>query len=279
MADRALAGPPPELSLPERLVYLAGLYCWYLRIYARTLVEYRADTLISLATSLLQQASWFLFLGVLVNRVPTLAGWGHAELLFIFGFATTARALSTTFLNAPFGITGTVRSGELDVLLVRPVGPLFQMIGLSQQPNALGIGLTGIPIMLYAASDLGLHWTVSSALYLAVALVCGATIRYAVLMVVALLTFWWEMRSLLYPMMWLYDFVRFPLDVFSWPVRALLTYVIPFGVAGFYPAAYLLRPDEYGWALWGVPLTTVGLVALIQVLWSVALRHYESTGS
>jgi ABC-2 type transport system permease protein len=87
------------------------------------------------------------------------------------------------------------------------------------------------------------------------------------------------MRSLLYPMMWLYDFVRFPLDVFSWPVRALLTYVIPFGVAGFYPAAYLLRPDEYRWALWGVPLTTVGLVALIRVLWSVALRHYESTGS
>jgi ABC-2 type transport system permease protein len=280
VADQLLSlARPADDSLPTRWLHLAGLYLWYLRIYARTLLEYRVDTLISLATSLLQQASWFLFLSVLVNRVPTLAGWAHAELLFIFGFATTARAISTTFLNAPFGMTGTVRSGELDVLMVRPVGPLFQIIGLSQQPNALGIGLTGIPIMLYAAAELGLAWTAGTVAYLALALICGAVIRYAVLMVVALLTFWWEMRSLLYPMMWLYDFVRFPIDVFSWPVRVLLTYVIPFSVAGFFPAAFLLRPHDYGWALWGVPATTLGLVLLVQVLWSAALRHYESTGT
>ncbi len=255
------------------------MYGWYLRIYARTLVEYRADTLISLATGLLQQASWFLFLSVIIARVPVLAGWEYAELVFIFGFATTARAISTTFLNVPFEVTHYVRSGELDLLLVRPVGALFQAIGLSQQPNALGIGLTGIPIMIYAARELGLHWTAGSIAYLALALFCGAVIRYAVLMVIAILTFWFEMRSLLYPMMWLYDFVRFPLDVFSWPVRALLTFVIPFGLAGFYPAAYLLRPESYGWALWAVPATTLGLVMLVRLLWSIALRHYESTGS
>ena len=60
-------------------------------------------------------------------------------------------------LNAPFAVTSLVRSGRLDVLLVRPVGPLFQIVGTEQQPNALGIGLTGIPIMLIAADQVGLR--------------------------------------------------------------------------------------------------------------------------
>jgi ABC-2 type transport system permease protein len=270
---------PPELSPVGRFVHLIGMYGWYLRVYWLTLVEYRADTVISLVTSLLQQASWFLFLSVVIARVPQLAGWSHAELAFVFGFATTARAISTTFFNAPFGVSSTVRSGRMDVLLVRPVGAMFQMIGLSQQPNALGIGLTGIPIMAIAGNELGLSWGVGTVAYLGLALVCGALIRFAVLMVVGIGAIWWETRSLLYPMMWLYDFVRFPLDVFSWPVRALLTYVVPFGVAGFYPAAYVLRPAEYGWALWGVPATTVALLVVVRVLWGYALQRYGSTGS
>lgn len=263
----------------DRALYHVGLYGCYLRIYWLTLVEYRANTLISLATSLLQQASWFLFLSVVTARVPELAGWSRAELAFVFGFATTARAISTTFLNAPFSVSDEVRSGRLDVLLVRPVGALFQMIGMEQQPNALGIGLTGIPIMALAAAELGLHWTFGTVAYLAVALVCGALIRFAVLMVVGLCAVWWETRSLLYPMMWLYDFVRFPLDVFSWPVRALLTYVVPFGVAGFYPAAYVLRPEQYGWALWGVPAVAIALLLVVRALWLFALDRYGSTGS
>jgi len=270
---------PPELSSVGRLLHLVGMYGWYLRIYWLTLVEYRADTVISLVTSLLQQASWFLFLSVVTARVPQLAGWSRAELAFIVGFATTARAISTTFLIAPFGVSGTVRSGRMDVLLVRPIGALFQMIGLSQQPNALGIGLTGIPIMAIAGAELGLRWTVGTVAYLALALVCGALIRFVVLMVVGIGAIWWETRSLLYPMMWLYDFVRFPLDVFSWPVRVLLTYVVPFGVAGFYPAAYVLRPGEYGWALWGVPATTLTLLLVVRALWAYTLQRYSSTGS
>jgi ABC-2 type transport system permease protein len=153
------------------------------------------------------------------------------------------------------------------------------MVGLSQQPNALGIGLTGIPILAVAGTELGLRWTPGTVAYLALALVCGALIRFAVLMVVSICAIWWETRSLLYPVMWLYDFVRFTLDVFSWPVRALLTYVVPFGVAGFYPAAYVLRPAAYGWALWGVPATTLVLLLIVRALWRYALDRYGSTGS
>jgi ABC-type uncharacterized transport system permease subunit len=63
---------------PERLVRRSPHTC-------------RSSTLISLATGLLQQGSWLLFLSVLVNRVPALAGWGHAEL--------------PTYV-IPFGVTG-----------------------------------------------------------------------------------------------------------------------------------------------------------------------------
>ena len=265
-------------SAPNRLAHRAGLYTLYLRIYARTLVEYRADTWVALAAGLLLQAAGFLFLSVVLQRVPRLAGWSFEELVFVYGFASTVGAVSTTFLNAPFDVHSHIRGGSLDVFLLRPVGPLFQVIGLSQQPNSLSVALTGLILMAYSSHELGIVWTAGWLTYLLIALASGAFIMFAVLMLVATLAFWFEVRSLLYPMRWLYDFTRYPLDIFTLPVQALLTFVIPYGLASYYPAAYLLRPAAYAWAAWTVPLSALALTFLAYRFWTFGLRRYVSVG-
>jgi ABC-2 type transport system permease protein len=269
-------GAPPGGA--RGLLHLAGLYVAYLRVYARTLAEYRADTCLALLTGLLSQASGFLLLTVLVRRLPSLAGWSFYELVFFYAFATTVAALGTTFLDAPFRVSSYVWSGGLDVLLHRPVGPLFQIIGLSQQPNSISAACAGLALIGYAAAHLGLAWGTGRAAYLPVALVSAMVIRFAVLMLVASLNFWSRMQPLVYPVSWLFDFLRYPLDLFSPPVRGLLTFVVPYAMASYYPAAFLLRPERFWWAAWAVPATAVGLAVAVRVAWSAALRRYESTG-
>ncbi|MEZ4677057.1 MAG: ABC-2 family transporter protein [Caldilineaceae bacterium] len=62
--------------------------------------------------------------------------------------------------------------------------------------------------------------------------------------------------------------------LFAWPLQFLLTWIFPVAMMGFFPAAFLLRGDEYRFA---VLLTSWAF--LLAVALSVWLRHYRSCGS
>jgi ABC-2 type transport system permease protein len=58
----------------------------------------------------------------------------------------------------------------------------------------------------------------------------------------------------------------------------VLTWVIPFGLASFYPAAYLLGRDV-GALAWLSPLVAAALLVIGYAVWRAGLRRYEGTGS
>lgn len=261
----------------QQVAYLIGMYGHFLKVYVKTLVAYRADTIIAVIAGILAQGSTLIFLTVIFKRIPMLAGWDYNELVFMFGLAATGRALNQTFFNAPFMLTGNIRNGRMDMMMVRPVGVLFQTIGYSQELNGVGQLITGIAIMGYAASRLDMSWTILNVLYVVIALLCSALIQFSILLTISVLTFWFqEIRSLIYPVTWLYDFTRYPMQIFHPILRGLLTYIIPYSLASFYPAAYLLRPEQYGWAAWGVPAVTMVVVMGAYFIWSQGLRRYSS---
>ncbi|MDB5085297.1 MAG: hypothetical protein JWN30_2183 [Bacilli bacterium] len=267
----------PKRNALQQLVYLLGLYRIYLKIYFRTLIEYRTDTWVALIGGLCAQASTLTFLTVIFQRIPRLAGWSYYELVFIFGLAATGRALNQAFLNVPYSLNGYIRSGMLDVFMIRPVGPLFQATGMSQEINGVGSALTGMVILIYAASHLELHWTFAKGIYVAVALISSMIIQLAVLLAIVVSAFWiLEIRSIIYPVGWLYDFTRYPLQIFTPFIRGLLTYIIPFALGSFYPAAFLLRPHLYSWAGLVVPFVAILLFILTYNLWLFGLRRYSS---
>lgn len=267
----------PKRNMIQQFLYLIGMYGHYLKIYVKTLIEYRADTMIAIIAGIVAQGSTLLFLTIIFQRIPKLADWSFYEMVFIFGLAATAKALNQALFNAPFSLTWVIRSGQMDVMMVRPVGALFQTIGNSQELNGVGQLVTGIAIMIYSASRLEMEWSVWTMVYTVVALFSSAIIQFAILLTISVLTFWvHEIRSLIYPINWLYDFTRYPLEIFHPVLRVLLTYVIPYALGSFFPAAFLLRPQQYEWAAWGVPASAVVVMTLAHLLWSKGLRRYSS---
>ena len=57
-----------------------------------------------------------------------------------------------------------------------------------------------------------------------------------------------------------------------------LTWIIPYGFASFYPAAYLLGRDV-GPMAWLGPLIAIVLAVVSYRVWLFGLRHYVGTGS
>jgi ABC-2 type transport system permease protein len=261
--------------------YYLGLYLAYARLAIKRLLEYRTDFWVGFASTVIYQSMTLLFISVIFGVVGQLRGWAYYETILIYGFLTTSRFLSVAFLNMPWGLHGYIQSGALDTLLVRPADAMFQMIGNSSLSlGAMGHLAVGISAIVIALDKLDLAFRLWWVPYIILALVSGALVFFSLHMLIACIGFWViNIRSLMYPVSWFCDFVQFPVTIYPLPIQVLLTWVLPYAMAGFYPAVYLIRGDEY--RVYGLiaPLSGFVLLRLTLAVWQFALKRYQSTGS
>ncbi|MEZ4684393.1 MAG: ABC-2 family transporter protein [Caldilineaceae bacterium] len=263
------------------MVYYADLYLTYLRNLVRLMGQYRADFLIMLTASLIHDGSTLLLLTIIFTNIRQLQGWSFHEMLLIYGLSVTTRSLWNTFLDVPHRIQWYVRGGLLDTVLVRPPALLFQIAaehGIN--PPAFGRVLVGLAAIVIALTNLPVTVAWWWFLYLPLVIVSGVLIQFSVGMILASLSFWFtNVQSLLTTTFWLTGFGQYPVHIFAWPLQFLLTWIFPVAMMGFFPAAFLLRGDEY--RFWGLLAPFMGFFFLAVALsvWRVALRHYQSTGS
>ncbi len=261
------------------LRYYIGLYRTYLKYLFKTLSQFNADMLIFIVSSFLHDGATLVFLSVIFTHIARLEGWSFSEMLLIWGIATVSRNVENSLLNVPARIYEYIQSGNFDRLFVRPAGMLFQIAGTSgfyiASFGRIAAGMVGIAIAL---PDLHLEWW--SALYLPLVIASGTLLQFAIEMFPSCLCFWFtNARSIMVTIVWSYQFGQYPASIFSLPLRILVTWIIPYAMIGFYPVAFMLKPDSY--LLYGIaaPLMGIGLFALSLLVWKIGIRHYQSTGS
>jgi ABC-2 type transport system permease protein len=261
------------------LAYYADLYLTYLRMVLKSWSQYRADFFISFVASALHGGATLVFLAGVFANIQQLEGWSFQELVLIWGLAGVTGNLANSLLDVPHSIHWLIRRGDLDRLLVRPPALLFQLVGESGFTlPALGRVFIGVVAILTVLPELRLPWW--GMLYLPLAIVGGVLIMFSVQLLVACLNFWFiSAQSLLTTVTWMNSFGLYPVTIFALPLRFLLTWVLPYAMMGFYPAAFLIRGDAY--RVFGLLTPLVGLFFLGLALlgWRVALRRYQSTGS
>jgi len=263
------------------MAYYVDLYFTYVRCLLKAWSQYRADFAITFVSSILHVGSRLVFLTVIFANIHQLEGWSFHEILLIWGLMITATNVANTFLDVPHRILGYIRRGDMDRLLVRPPAPLFQIAGEGGLTlPALGrilVGLAAILTALTALPDQLPWWGV---LYLPLTIISGALIMFSVQLLMACLSFWFiNTFSLMQTMAWMNQFGQYPVSIFALPLQFLFTWVLPYAMMGFYPAAFLLRGAEY--RLYGLlaPLMSFGFFGVSQLVWRVAIRRYQSTGS
>jgi ABC-2 type transport system permease protein len=261
------------------MVYYADLYLTYFRLLLKAWSQYRANFAVALVASMIHDGSTLLFLTVVFANIRQLEGWSFQETLLTWSLAMICRNLANSFFDVPHRIHMYVQSGELDRLLVRPPEPLIQIAGeRGITLPALGRALVGGIAILIILSELQLPWW--GVLYLPLAIISGVLIMFSLQLIISCLNFWFTNAIAVLTMVtWMYQFGQYPVTIFALPLRLLLTWVLPYAMMGFYPAAFLLRGDEY--RLYGllVPLMALLFLGLALSAWRWSLRRYQSTGS
>lgn len=240
---------------------------------------YRTNFLTSVATDIIWMAVELSLFTVIYANVSTVAGWTREQVFFFLGVFFAADSLFTTFFQRNFWMfSDLVNRGELDILLTKPVHPLF--LALSRWINLtaifnlfLGLGIA-IRYAGPAGFEGGWRW-----LLLGVWLVIGVLTALLLRFAFSIWAFWTE-RSWAFSRMY-YQFFAFatkPDTLYPKAIRYTILTVLPFGFIGSVPARALLHglePGEY--VLIAVVLSSFFFVN--SLLWRAGLRRYQSASS
>jgi ABC-2 type transport system permease protein len=257
-----------------------SLYRLFLTQRFKALMEYRANFIIGAASTIFLQASSILAIWVVMQKVPTLNGWNYDEILLVYGLITLAKSINHMFADNLWTLGRVyIRSGGFDRFLVRPIDPLFHLLADRFCQDGVGNFLVGVALVIKSSISLQIAWSPLKALMLVVAVVSGGFIFIALNLLTCTAAFWIvdsvPVTRLVFDN---HLFAQYPLSIYPKAIGILLTWVIPYGLASFYPAAYLLG-RELGWVAWLAPLAAAVLLFLGYRFFQFGLRHYSGTGT
>lgn len=240
---------------------------------------YRSNFITMVIVDVIWMAVEMTLFTVIYANVPTLAGWTKPQVYFFLGIFFASDALFTTFFQRNFwNFSDLVNKAELDILLTKPVHPLFlaltRWINLTAIFNfCMGIGIT-IRFSEAAGFEGGVRW-LALPFWLLVGLLSAILLRFAF----SIWIFWtersWALSRLYYQF---FSFATKPDAIYPPAIRYLILTGLPFAFIGSVPARALLHGLEAIEYLTLAAVLATFLVANLW-LWHRGLRRYQSASS
>jgi ABC-2 type transport system permease protein len=250
----------------------------------RSQFQYRVSFVLDLAGNFLISFIDFLAVLVLFHNTTRLGVWSVREVAFLYAMSSISFALTDLLVGHFDQFPQKIRDGTFDILLVRPRGTLFQVIGSDFQMRRLGKAIQGAIVLAYVVSSLSIPWDAGRVAMLVLMVPCAIVIFASVWTVGSCLAFWTTdggefTNAFTYGGNFM---AQYPVDIFSSWMRRFLAYIVPLAFVCYFPALYILdKPDPLGlprWLDFCAPLVALLGVCVAGLAWRFAVRHYRSAG-
>lgn len=247
----------------------------------KRMMEYKGDFIVGIIGFLLGQFFNLLFLWIIFSQIPSLVGWTLEQVVFIYGFSLIPKGLDHLLFDNLWSIGHfTVRKGDFDKYLTRPINPLFHVMVEKLQIDALGELIMGIALICATLPTLAIEWSVVKILLILLVIPFATLIYTAIKIATSAIAFWTKRSgNITYMFYMVNDFAKYPVTIYNNFVKVVITYIIPFAFTAFYPANYILTGEN---PLFNIGLTVVIALILLVIsvlIWNRGIKAYESAGS
>lgn len=217
------------------------------------------------------------FLFFLIKEAGSLVGYNTNQVIFFF-LTFNLIDISAQFLfREVYRFRQLVVSGDLDLVLVKPMSALFR----SLMGGADVTDLMTIPPLIYAVVYVGrmLNPAILQTAYFILLILNGlliATAFHIAVLALGIITLEIDHTIMIYRD--LTNLGRFPIDIYKEPLKGILTYLIPIGIMISLPAKALMGLVSLPGVLWSLGF---GIVVLFLALkfWNFSLTKYTSASS
>jgi ABC-2 type transport system permease protein len=251
----------------------------------RSQMQYRGSFALQVAGQFFATFVDFISVAVLFHRFPTIDGWSFGEVAFLYGTGAVAFALADLTVGDFERLALMVREGTFDRVMTRPVSAFAQVLAADFQLRRLGRAAQGALVLVIALSMVDIAWSPLKVLVLLAGIASGVVIFACIFVAGAAISFWTLQDSEVLNV-FTYggsELVSYPMTIYGSWLRRFFTFVIPLAFVTYLPALVVLdRSDPFALprALhFASPLVALLFVVVARGLWSLGLRHYQSTGS
>jgi len=215
---------------------------------------------------------------ILIYRTgASFPGWNIYEVTLIQSVFMLSNGLARLMFSGVFWRTiQHIREGSFEIVLLRPLNPLFFLIASNFDPESFGLIIGGGVIFAISIAYTGIASLSAIAQFLLL-FAGGFAVMAGMQMLMAATVFKWVGNSRI-PEIFdsIMSFGRYPITIFPQAVKSVITFVIPVGMIGFFPANALLGQFEPVALIAVIPCVLFMLFGIW--LYQYMVRLYEGVG-
>jgi ABC-2 type transport system permease protein len=274
-----------EPSGPADLTDTVRAYRHLLGARIRSDWQYRTSFALYTVAQAVVTALDLVVLLVIFDVVPALGGWSVAEVLVLYGFATTSFGIADMVLSQVETVPRHLVDGTFDRFLLRPLPVLLQLSAAEFALRRVGRVVPGVTTLVVGLSIVGIDWTVGNVLLVLLTLVSGVTVFGAVWVLTCSVAFWVVgAREIANAFTYGGSFAhQYPLHIFAEWVRAIVGWLLPMAFAAYVGTVHLVGADNPlglpRWLAFAAPVLVGAFALVAQGAWARSVRNYQSTGS
>jgi ABC-2 type transport system permease protein len=256
------------------------LYIIIEKQYIKARMQYRADFIISSIGMFFSSLATLGVFWVILETVPSLAGWSWMEMVFIYAFFMIAISPMQVLFDHAWQLRFHVQQGSFIKYYFRPLNMMFYYMSEMFDLKGLTQFFVGIALLIYSSSQLQLEWTPARFSLLLATLFCASLVQISIVVAAACAAFWVVNAYPVLGLAWrLREFSPYPMSMFNGVFRFAFTFIIPIGFVAFYPSQIFLRPEDVHPLIYLSPLIGIGLFAVTYWIWTKGVNSYTGTGS
>jgi len=250
----------------------------------RSQLAYRASFWLNVTTSIGVGLVEFVELYVILANVPVFGGLNLRQAALVYALANAAFAFADLVFGQLDTMPSYLRLGRLEVMLVRPMPLMLQLITSDFQLRRLGRVAISVVIIMVVLPGLDLQYTPATVYLLLITPFIGAAI-YAAFFVTAGGLQFFLISGEEFTAAFVYGggyAGHLPGSVLITPLQVLFTFVFPATVTAYLPGLLImgLPGSEFlpAWLGWFAPLFAAWAWLLAGLAWRAGIRRFTGAG-
>lgn len=261
-------------------MHLLRLIPTFIKVNLQMSLAYRSEAVSEILLDLIWLGWELVSLQIIFSNTVSLGGWGRGELIVLLGVLW----MVNTFMSALIWpntekFNASVRDGSLDYMLLQPANSMFLVSFSRITVWRLADLVLAIILIAVGVNMAGEVTTPLNILLFSILTVSGALVIYSLWIVLIAFTFWFtKFDNNVTILQALTDTGRYPITVYPWWLRVIVTYIVPIGLATTIPVQ-ALRGELTGWnvlVFLGVSLAAVFIASRV---WKVGVKRYSGASS
>lgn len=238
----------------------------------------RATIIIFMTGKILRVALFLGFLFFLLKGTKGIGSYSPNQIIFFYLSFNLIDTLAQLFFREVYRFRPLIVSGSMDLILVKPINPLVRvLLGGADVMDLMMLILLTATVVIFGTTQLSIapvSWLAYLVLVLNGLIISAAFYIFVLGLGVVtttvdhLVNIYRDFTSML----------RIPVDIYSEPLRFVITYVLPLGIMITFPAKALLgllSPSLY------IISILFGIISIYFALlfWNYSLKKYSSASS